>query len=134
NARPVSLGRRIALQFAAILGLSTALGYIFNAASPIGVRFENASSATELRTSPATNFSLLTTSSVPVQKRAPVPQPPLPQSAVAQSSPALPPVKIPLTPVAPTATYTLPPIVISNLPPPPAPATATAAAAVAPTN
>lgn len=126
----VPLARRITLQFAAVLCLSTALGFVFNAANPIGVRFANSSSGVDLRTGPVTNFNLLTTGTIAAKTTAPVSPPALPPLPGAQRAlTPLPPVKIPLTPVAPTAAYTLPPIVISNLPPLPAPVTA-----VAPTN
>jgi rhodanese-related sulfurtransferase len=124
----VPLARRIALPFAAVLVLSTALGFVFNAANPIGVRFDKASSVAELRTGPATNFNLLSTSSVAAKTPQPSFESALPPLSLAQPSPTtLPPVKIPLTL---TAAYTPPPIVISNLPPLPN----QTAAAVAPTN
>ena len=124
----VPITRKIALQFAAILALGTALGFIFNAANPIGVRFADSSSGAELRTRPATNFNLLSTSSIAAKTTTPASQPAGTPSPFAQPSPAsLPPVKIPLTL---TAAYTPPSIVISNLPSLPT----QAAAAVAPTN
>lgn len=120
----VPLARRIALQFAAVLGLSTALGFIFNAANPIGVRFDATSSVVDLRTGPATNFHLLSTSSIAAQTPQPVPQPTLPPPPVTQPAP------IPLPSVAPTGVHTPPPVLVTNLPPVPTPV----AGAVAPTN
>jgi rhodanese-related sulfurtransferase len=123
--------RRIVLQFIAILGLSVALGLVFNAANPIGVRFAETSTPVEPHPKPLTSFDLLSTSSIAAKTPQPSPQPAPAPSAVAQQTPtSRPSVTIPLTPVAPTAVYALPPTVVSNLPPLPTPA----AAAVAPTN
>src|SRR6266576_61632 len=84
----VPITRKIALQFAAILALGTALGFIFNAANPIGVRFADSSPGAELRTRPATNFNLLSTSSIAAKTTTPVSQPAGTPSPFAQPSPA----------------------------------------------
>ena len=59
-AARVPISRKIALQSAAILAVGTALGFIFNAANPIGVRFENPSSSATLHTGPITNLDYIT--------------------------------------------------------------------------
>lgn len=74
NTRPRSVVFRIGLQFAALLGLSAALGFTFNAANPIGVRFANATATPAPPAASKTNFSLTSTSSV-VVKPPPAAQP-----------------------------------------------------------
>ena len=125
TAMRAPLARRITLQFA-----STALGFVFNAANPIGVRFAKSSSGVDLSAGPLTNFTLLSTSTIVAKTTTPVARRTFPSSSVAQPSPTpLPPVKVPPTPVAQTDLHPPPPVAISNLPPQPAPVTA-----VAPTN
>ena len=86
--------RRIGLQLAALLGLSAALGFTFNAANPIGVRFAKTTATPAPAASTRTNFSLTSTSSVVVKPPLPVahpsPQPapqPAPQAATQPSVP-----------------------------------------------
>jgi rhodanese-related sulfurtransferase len=68
------LVRRIGLQFTALLVLSAALGFTFNAANPIGVRFAKAPTGSPPAVGSKTNFSLSSTSSVVVQPSPPVAQ------------------------------------------------------------
>jgi rhodanese-related sulfurtransferase len=119
-AAPASLTRRIALQFAALLGLSAALGFAFNAGNPIGVRFGKASLASASATS-LTNFTLSSTASgtakapqlapqptpQPIQR--PIPRPPIPRLPTAavthvQSPPVAPLSARPATNPAPVVT------------------------------
>ena len=98
-AAPRSLACRIGLQLAALLGLSAALGFTFNAANPIGVRFATATITPAPAASSKTNFSLTSTSSVLVKPPQPATQPspqPAPQTvqqtATRPVPPQLPPV------------------------------------------
>jgi rhodanese-related sulfurtransferase len=82
----------MALQFAALFGLSAALGFTFNAANPIGVRFGKVATATAPATS-LTNFALTSTTALaatapspqtaihtaPQPVQPPIPKPPIPQ-------------------------------------------------------
>jgi hypothetical protein len=83
TAMRVPLARRITLQFAAVLCLSTALGFVFNAANPIGVRFAKSSPGVDLRTGPLTNFTLLSTSTIAAKTTTPVARRTFPSSSVA---------------------------------------------------
>jgi len=69
-----ALARRIVWQLAALLALSAALGFTFNAANPIGVRFGQSKVAAAPLTSP-TNFTLTSTASVAVTAPQPIPPP-----------------------------------------------------------
>jgi hypothetical protein len=55
----VPLGRRITLQFAAVLGLSTALGLSSTTANPIGVRFAKSDPGVDLRPGPLYEFHFI---------------------------------------------------------------------------
>jgi rhodanese-related sulfurtransferase len=70
-----SLARRIGIQFATLLGLSAVLGFAFNAASPIGVRFGGVVTSSEPGLPSLTNFNLVSSASVAATVTQPIPQP-----------------------------------------------------------
>jgi rhodanese-related sulfurtransferase len=86
SVAPASTARRIALQFAALLGLSAALGFTFNAANPIGVRFGGSSVASLDRAGGPTDFNLLSASNVAAAPPLPT-APPTPQPAARPTAP-----------------------------------------------
>lgn len=110
--------RRIALQFAALLGLSAALGFTFNAANPIGVRFGKVAAASAPAAS-LTNFALASTTGVVAT--APQPTPPAPQTTAQSPQPIQPPIPRPPIPRLPTAAVThvhTPPVTVPSVRPP----------------
>ena len=72
---PPATARRIGMQFAALLCLSAVLGFTFNSANPIGVRFGKPTSTAGPVTGSPTNFNLTSTASVAVIPSQPVVQP-----------------------------------------------------------
>jgi rhodanese-related sulfurtransferase len=76
-----SLVRQIALQLAVLVGLSAALGFTFNAANPIGVRFTKATPRPAPAASLQTNFSLISTTKVVAPPAQPASPQPMTQSA-----------------------------------------------------
>lgn len=104
------IARRILWQGVAIVALSVVLGLAFNAANPIGVRF-NKPAAAVAGTATPTNFNLALTSSVVVVKPATVATTELQTggdgdvipATAATSPPILPPISPPVLPPPPVA-------------------------------
>lgn len=112
--------RRVLLQLLAIVGLSCALGFTFNAASPVGVRFGEPTAA-PIAPKATTEATPIPATSVRTNLIAAPPLPPVPVKVVAttpQPPPSAPkPVVTPLVvPVSPPQTITNP--VVAATPPP----------------
>lgn len=124
---PASAVRRIGLQFAALLSLSAVLGFTFNAANPIGVRFGKATVTAPPATS-LTNFALSSSASLVAAAATVAPEP----AALPTPQPTQRPIPRPPSPQLPTTAVTH--VSVPTVAPPPArPATNPVPLAVAST-
>lgn len=124
SAAKDSIARRIVWQLAGLLGASVVLGFAFNASSPVGVRFSELSSESEISPTAVTNQVSISPAIVPTNRTAllpplltpvekPVVKPPIipaptpasvpsPAQVALPQTPAPAPVAIPQAPATPT--------------------------------